>query len=164
MPEFFTASMQSPVGDLMLAVDTDGALVALLYSEVESLPPNLGPDAEIIPDTCRTSAAIAELRAYFAGELRVFTTPVAPVIGTPFQRKVWQALTKIPFGETWSYARLAEETGSVARAVGSANGANPVSIVVPCHRVIGADGSLTGYAGGLERKRHLLIHEGALSG
>jgi len=164
MSEFFTASMDSPVGELTLAVDADGALAALLFSEVETLPPNLGPDAEIIPDIRRTSAAIAELRAYFAGELRVFTTPAAPVIGTPFQRRVWQALTKIPFGKTWSYARLAEETGSVARAVGSANGANPVSIVVPCHRVIGADGSLTGYAGGLERKRHLLIHEGALPG
>ncbi|MBC8011400.1 MAG: methylated-DNA--[protein]-cysteine S-methyltransferase, partial [Burkholderiales bacterium] len=86
---------------------------------------------------------------------------VAPRIGSPYQRRVWQALTRIRFGTTWSYARLASEVGSVARAVGSANGANPISIVVPCHRVIGANGSLTGYAGGLDRKRWLLAHEGA---
>ena len=92
---------------------------------------------------------------------RSFDLPISPRVGTPFQRRVWAALARIPFGVTWSYARLAEETGSVARAVGSANGANPLSIIVPCHRVIGADGSLTGYAGGLPRKRWLLAHEGA---
>jgi len=162
MPKFYTASFESPVGELSLAIDVNGALAALLYSDLESLPPHLGLDAELIPDKTRTAAVIEELRNYFAGRLHVFTTPVAPVIGTPFQRKVWHSLTKIQFGETWSYARLAAETDSVARAVGSANGANPISIVVPCHRVIGANGSLTGYAGGLDRKRSLLLHEGVL--
>lgn len=102
-----------------------------------------------------------ELEAYFAGALRSFDTLLDPT-GTPFQRGVWAALCRIPFGQTRSYAQLAEMVGNPAavRAVGRANGANPLWIIVPCHRVIGSDGSLTGYAGGIETKRRLLSHEG----
>lgn len=162
MPTFHTAVLPTPVGDLTLAVDDAGALAAVLFADEQSLASLLGPAAALSADPARTATAIAELSAYFSGRLNAFTLPLAPTVGTPFQRRVWQALARIPFGTTWSYARLAQETASVARAVGSANGANPISIVVPCHRVIGADGSLTGYAGGLERKRWLLRHEGAL--
>ena len=160
-PDYFTSTLPTPVGELTLATDEAGALAAVIFADEQSLPRLLGPHARVIPEPSRMRAVREELAAYFAGELRHFVTPVAPAVGTPFQRRVWTALARIPYGTTWSYARLAAETGSVARAVGSANGANAVSIVVPCHRVIGADGSLTGYAGGLERKRWLLAHEGA---
>lgn len=162
MPVFHTAALPTPAGDLTIAVNDAGALVAAFFADEQPPAALLGPDAALTPDAVRTAPALAELHAYFLGKLRVFTLPLAPVVGTPYQRRVWEALLRIPYGTTWSYARLAAETGSVARAVGSANGANPICIVVPCHRVIGADGSLTGYAGGLERKRWLLRHEGAL--
>ena len=101
-----------------------------------------------------------ELDRFFESKLRAFTVPVAPN-GTPFQRSVWSALQRIPFGTTMSYGGLAKEIGSPAavRAVGAANGANPVCIIIPCHRVIGANGSLTGFGGGLDRKRFLLALE-----
>ncbi|MBN8432126.1 methylated-DNA--[protein]-cysteine S-methyltransferase [Microbulbifer salipaludis] len=112
-----------------------------------------------------TAAAAAQLRAYFAGERQSFDLPLAAA-GTPFQQSVWRALCAIPFGETRSYRALAEAIGNpkAVRAVARANGANPLSIVVPCHRVIGADGTLTGYAGGLEMKARLLALEGVLIG
>ena len=102
-----------------------------------------------------------ELLAYFDGRLRDFTVPLAPN-GTEFQRRVWAELTKIPFGTTTSYAALARRVSNAAavRAVGAANGRNPIPIIVPCHRVVGSDGSLTGFGGGLHRKRWLLEHEG----
>lgn len=163
-PVFTTARLASPVGELAFALDADGALAALVFAEQERLAERLGAGADFTVDPARVEAVrvASELRAYFAGELREFAAHVAPVGGSGFQRRVWAALRRIPFGTTWSYAELAAEVGSVARAVGGANGANPVSIVLPCHRVIGADGSLTGYAGGLERKRWLLRHEGVL--
>ena len=101
-----------------------------------------------------------QLSAYFDGSLRVFSVPLA-FEGTPFQRSVWQALLTIPYGETRTYGEIARQIGNPAavRAVGAANGRNPISIIVPCHRVIGADGSLTGYGGGVEAKRWLLGHE-----
>jgi len=105
--------------------------------------------------------AVNQLDAYFAGRLRAFDLPLAPV-GTPFQQRVWTALQRIPYGETVSYADLAEQVSSGSRAVGGANGANPVAIVIPCHRVITSAGGLGGYAGGIEQKRWLLKHEGAL--
>jgi len=106
----------------------------------------------------------AQLTEYFAGERSTFELSLAPE-GTPFQRKVWNALCQIPYGETISYGELARRIGqpSAARAVGLANGSNPLPIVVPCHRVIGADGSLTGFGGGIERKRWLLAHEARYS-
>ncbi len=102
----------------------------------------------------------AQLQAYFAGELRAFELPLAAA-GTVFQQRVWRALCDISYGETISYRKLAQRIGqpSASRAVGLANGKNPISIVVPCHRVIGMNGSLTGYGGGLQRKRWLLAHE-----
>jgi methylated-DNA-[protein]-cysteine S-methyltransferase len=165
MTALYRSSLQTPVGELVFAVDEAGALVAVAFPGQEDLARLAGlassDGGRLMADETRTSAARDQLAGYFSGARRVFDLAVAPRVGTPFQRRVWQALMRIPHGITWSYARLAAETGSVARAVGSANGANPVSIVVPCHRVIGSDGSLTGYAGGLERKRWLLAHEGA---
>ncbi len=103
-----------------------------------------------------------QLDEYFAGDRREFDLPLVP-LGSEFQRRVWDGLLEIPYGETISYGELAREIGrpAAARAVGMANGQNPISIVIPCHRVIGADGALTGYAGGVERKRLLLEHESA---
>jgi len=105
-----------------------------------------------------------QLTAYFAGELTAFDLPLAPV-GTAFQRIVWSALVEIPFAETWTYGELARTIGrpSASRAVGTANSKNPISIIVPCHRVIGANGDLTGYAGGMDAKRWLLDHENRYS-
>ena len=110
-------------------------------------------------------AAEAQLREYFAGERRAFDLPLAPR-GTPFQLQVWQALARIPYGSTVSYAQLAKAVGNpeAMRAVGAANGRNPLPIVLPCHRVIGADGALVGFGGGLPVKQQLLRLEGALSG
>ena len=108
--------------------------------------------------------AVRQLRAYFAGELRIFTLPLDPA-GTDFQRRVWRELEKIPFGEVRSYSQVAEAIGAprAVRAVGAANGANPLPIVVPCHRVIGASGRLVGYGGGLPLKKRLLELEGCNS-
>lgn len=161
MAVFHVSSLPSPVGDVALAVNAEGALAALVFGGETELRPMLGADACLKRDARGLGARVAgELREYFASGRRVFSAPPAPVIGTAFQRRVWTALLRIPFGTTWSYARLAAETGSVARAVGQANGANPLCVVVPCHRVIAADGTLGGYSGGLERKRWLLRHEG----
>ena len=166
---FYSDSLPTPLGELAFALDPDGALVAVAFGPPAALAPlcGLGPAITdtaqaLAPAPARTAIAREKFVAYFADARRSFDVPVAPRIGTPFQRRVWQALTRIPLGSTWSYARLAAETGSVARAVGGANGANPLALVLPCHRVIGANGSLTGYAGGLDRKRWLLAHEGAI--
>jgi methylated-DNA-[protein]-cysteine S-methyltransferase len=107
---------------------------------------------------------IAQLEAYFAGQLKQFNLPLAPQ-GTPFQQRVLQLLQQVPYGHTDTYGNLAKQLGDVktARAVGTANGSNPIAIIIPCHRVIGANGSLTGYAGGLERKTSLLRLENAPS-
>lgn len=154
------AIVDSPVGPLTL-VDEDGAVAALWMVEQRHRP-DRALDGE------RDDSVLPELRdeldAYWSGELREFTVPLR-LEGTAFQLRVWQALRTIPYGETWSYGALAAELGapSASRAVGLANGRNPIGIVVPCHRVVGANGSLTGYGGGLERKRWLLDHErGAL--
>jgi methylated-DNA-[protein]-cysteine S-methyltransferase len=107
---------------------------------------------------------VRALRRFFAGDLQAFAAVPLRLHGTDFQRRTWEALRRIPVGSTWTYRRLAQELGrpSATRAVGAANGQNPIPVVVPCHRVIGSDGSLTGFGGGLERKRWLLSHEGAL--
>jgi methylated-DNA-[protein]-cysteine S-methyltransferase len=109
-------------------------------------------------------AACDQLREYFLGKRRVFDLPLEPA-GSPFEQKVWAALLAVPYGATTSYGAIATALGLVngARAVGRANGANPIPIVIPCHRVIGSDGSLTGYGGGLPLKRILLEHEGAIA-
>jgi methylated-DNA-[protein]-cysteine S-methyltransferase len=114
-----------------------------------------------VRDDAAFSPVARQLAAYFAGELRAFELPLVPT-GTPFQQRVWSALQHIPYGATTTYGRLAEQLGQpgAMRAVGLANGRNPIAIIIPCHRVIGANGSLTGYGGGLQRKQWLLALEG----
>jgi methylated-DNA-[protein]-cysteine S-methyltransferase len=159
------ATMPSPVGELLLVASDDG-LVAIRFERNRH---GDDPRASSVPSSEASDAAArvladarSQLDAYFAGALTEFDLPLDPR-GTPFQQKVWTALREIPFGQTISYAELARRTGDpkAVRAVGAANGRNPLPLVVPCHRVIGADGSLVGFGGGLERKRWLLRHEGA---
>ncbi len=148
----------SPVGDLLLA--SDGAALTGLHMAGGSTPePGWLRDDEPFQDVR------AQLTEYLAGERRTFDLPLRPV-GTLFQRRVWDELCRIPFGETISYAELARRVGQpgAARAVGSANGRNPIGLIIPCHRVIAADGGLGGYGGGLDRKRWLLRHEAEAAG
>ena len=149
--------IDSAVGRLLLA--GDGA--SLIHVGFQSGPRPLRPLPGWIADAAPFRAAIAQLEEYFAGKRRRFDLPLAPR-GTEFQRRVWRALTEIPYGQTLSYGELARRIArpSASRAVGLANGANPLPIIVPCHRVIGADGSLTGFGGGLPIKRKLLALEG----
>lgn len=150
-----TLTFDSPLGPVRLDARGD-ALTAIHLGADPPAPGHAGGDAPVLAE------ARAQLEAYFAGTRRAFDLPLAPD-GTPFQRRVWDALVAIPFGETISYGELARRIGKphASRAVGVANSKNPIAIVVPCHRVIGADGSLTGYAGGLPIKRWLLDHERA---
>jgi len=151
----YTTLHPSPVGDILLRADADGRLTDLYLRHDEAAPASDAP----------FEAVREQLDAYFAGKLETFDLVLDPH-GTPFQRRVWEALLEIPFGETMSYSQLARRLGDpkLVRAVGLANGRNPISIVIPCHRVIGADGSLVGYGGGLERKRWLLEHEAVVAG
>ncbi|MPY62858.1 methylated-DNA--[protein]-cysteine S-methyltransferase [Streptomyces spongiae] len=146
----------SPYGPLTL-VATDGVLSGLYMTDQRHRPPE---ETFGDPDDTPFGEVTEQLRAYFAGELKEFTLPLH-LTGTPFQRSVWEQLCRIPYGETRSYGDLADALGNpkASRAVGLANGKNPVGIIVPCHRVVGSDGSLTGYGGGLERKRRLLDFE-----
>ena len=158
---FYTEIDESPVGPLLLAGDSE-ALHVLAFG-VGSRPREI--DADWIPDTKGVLKDVRnDLDQYFAGRLKKFSTKLA-FNGTPFQKNVWQALRRIPCGTTISYAELARRVGDPAavRAVGTANGANPVAVIVPCHRVIGSNGKLTGYGGGLDRKQWLLEHEGVVS-
>jgi methylated-DNA-[protein]-cysteine S-methyltransferase len=151
--------VDSPCGPLTL-VATDSDLSGLYMADHRHQPPSetFGPR-----DHGPFAEAVRQLDAYFAGELTEFDLPLR-LAGTPFQQSVWAALLRIPFGRTLSYGELARAMGrpNASRAVGLANGRNPVSIIVPCHRVIGANGDLTGYGGGMLRKRQLLEFEGAL--
>jgi methylated-DNA-[protein]-cysteine S-methyltransferase len=154
----------SPLGTLLLVTSSDGLLRALDYEAYEPRMLRLLSIHYGSHELCegpRTPELMRALEAYFAGDLTVLDGLPIATGGTPFQRAVWQALRAIPAGTTVSYGELAARLGQpgAARAVGLANGKNPIAIVVPCHRVIGADGSLTGYAGGTERKRWLLAHE-----
>jgi methylated-DNA-[protein]-cysteine S-methyltransferase len=154
--------VDSPIGRLLLG--TDGEALIRIDMDVPSRPPRdleswrhdagAGP----LPEVAR------QLEEYFNAGRRTFDLPIR-LLGTDFQRRAWKSLTEIPYGETRSYGEQARRIGSpnASRAVGLANGRNPIPIVVPCHRVIGADGSLTGFGGGIERKRWLLTHEGALA-
>lgn len=144
--------IDSPVGPLTLA-GTNGRLTHLRMEAQTYEPSRTGWE----PDPSAFADAVQELGEYFAGERTEFTVALDP-IGTAFQRKVWEALTTIPYGETRSYGEIARQIGSPGafRAVGLANGHNPIGIIIPCHRVIGSNGGLTGYGGGLERKRILL--------
>ena len=160
------AVIDSPVGSLTLVAE-EGAIVGL-YMDLQRHRPDddeLGAPDPQGREAALFKAAADQLDAYFAGELTGFTLPLAPR-GSEFQQRVWAALQEIPYGHTESYGELAERIGSPggARAVGLANGKNPIGIIIPCHRVVGADGSLTGYGGGLDRKKQLLDLELRVSG
>jgi methylated-DNA-[protein]-cysteine S-methyltransferase len=149
---------ESPIGRLLLT--SDGMALTGLYMEPSRKAQST--DGAAADGTAPPLAmAVRQLSEYFAGSRRRFDLPLR-LEGTVFQQRVWRELTEIPYGETWSYGQLAARIGkpTASRAVGLANGRNPISILVPCHRVIGADGSLTGYGGGLARKQWLLAHEG----
>ena len=152
----FSTLHPSPVGDILLRAGDDGRLTDLYLRHDETAAPTTGGPFDAVRE---------QLDAYFAGELETFELDLDPH-GTPFQQRVWAELSRIPYGETISYSELAHRLGDpkLVRAVGLANGRNPISIVIPCHRVIGADGSLVGYGGGLERKRWLLEHEAVAAG
>lgn len=148
----------SPVGALTL-VASDAGLVAILWEDDDPARVRLTA-REQRPDHPMLAQTVQQLTAYFAGNLQQFTVPL-DFRGTDFQQKVWTALCAIPFGETRSYGDIARTIGhpTASRAVGAANGRNPISIIAPCHRVIGTNGALTGFAGGVEVKRWLLDHE-----
>jgi methylated-DNA-[protein]-cysteine S-methyltransferase len=154
----YRAAFDSPLGELRLASNGQ-ALTELFLPNHNGQPQWMGPLESPNPDAVLRES-IRQLRAYFAGKLRDFDVPVAPR-GTEHQRRVWRELQNIPYGATISYGELARRIGrpTASRAVGAANGRNPISIIIPCHRVIGADGTLTGYGGGLDAKRWLIEHE-----
>ncbi|EDK30461.1 methylated-DNA--[protein]-cysteine S-methyltransferase [Vibrio chagasii] len=147
----------SPLGTVTLQANEQG-LLGVWFETHTTKPEDLGTQEDSFPIF---QSVKDQLDRYFAGEAVQFDVPIAAK-GTPFQQSVWHALTTIPYGETWSYAQLADAIGNpkAVRAVGLANGKNPVSVIVPCHRVIGKNGKLTGYAGGVERKQRLLAIEG----
>jgi O-6-methylguanine DNA methyltransferase len=159
--------LETSLGKVQAAFDTQGAVIYLGFADHEFRAPVLAKVARLSPSGCPDPGAVARLReqldAYARGRLRAFDLPFR-LHGSAFEQRVWAALQRIPFGETRSYGQLARELGdaNLRRAVGRANGANPVSILVPCHRVIGANGTLTGYAGGLAMKERLLRLEGSL--
>lgn len=154
--------VDSPLGPITVTGDERGLTGVALQNGAKQ------PRAvdHLREDRALFQSAIEQLRAYFAGELRQFELTVHTAGATDFQQRVWRALQTIPFGQTASYRDIAEQIGAprAVRAVGAANGKNPIAIVVPCHRVIGADGSLTGYAAGLDNKRWLLAHEARRAG
>ena len=151
MTNIYTTCMESPVGRIVLISD-ETQLKSVNFSE------ELINEQTDLPDILRKTKE--QLNEYFAGTRLQFELELDPE-GTPFQKKVWQRLVQVPYGQTKSYRDIALELGSVlaTRAVGPANGKNPIPIIIPCHRIIGSDGKLVGYAGGLERKKWLLLHE-----
>ena len=165
----FVDRVETPIGTMLIAADAEDRLRVADWSDYEPRLLSLlrqhygerGFAAEPARDPGGHSSALA---AYFSGDLAAIDALPVATAGTEFQRAVWAALREIPCGTTISYAELARRIGrpSAVRAVGLANGANPVGVVVPCHRVVGSNGTLTGYGGGLDRKRWLLAHEGAL--
>ncbi|HLQ39307.1 MAG TPA: methylated-DNA--[protein]-cysteine S-methyltransferase [Planctomycetota bacterium] len=150
----FTTIVPAPFGELRIVVDDRGRLCRIDF------PGHHGPITATRPSAAKCAHVAAQLRGYFAGERRHFELELAPQ-GTEFQLAAWRALQRIPFGSTASYAQQAAKLGrpQAVRAIGQANGRNPIPIVVPCHRVIGKDGSLTGFGGGLSTKQWLLEHE-----
>jgi methylated-DNA-[protein]-cysteine S-methyltransferase len=158
----FHMTIESPLGPILLISD-DSTLTGLYFRGQKHEPVSC-PDWKPNPHSSLFQEAASQLAEYFSRRRRSFRVPVAPK-GTPFQEKVWQAIAAIPYGETASYRDLAEKIGKpeAVRAVGTAVGRNPISVIIPCHRVIGRDDSLTGYAGGLDRKKALLDLEGVIS-
>ena len=160
----------TPVGELMILADAEGRLRAVHWTDHEEglrrmLARHYGERGFALEPSAKPSGLTARIDAYFGGQLDAIDTLPVAMVGTPFQQAVWTALRGIPVGTTVSYSELARRIGRPAavRAVGLANGANPVAVVVPCHRVVGADGTLVGYGGGMSRKRWLLAHESSAS-
>lgn len=157
----------SPVGEVLLVTDADGAVRALDFADYEARMMRLlgrhAPGAALVAGRAPESLRAA-IQAYFGGDVRALDAVGVRTAGTAFQRAVWAALRVIPAGQTRSYGQLAAAIGAprAVRAAGLANGQNPIALIVPCHRVIGANGTLTGYAGGIERKSWLLRHEGVI--
>ena len=149
----------SPIGPLLIA-EEDGCITEISFMAADTREKYRKETPPTQPPTGVIAACIAELEAYFAGKLQDFTIPIN-LTGTDFRKRVWAALMTIPYGQTISYKELAQRIGqpSAMRAVGGANNHNPISIIVPCHRVIGANGALVGYGGGLDKKQFLLEHE-----
>lgn len=167
---FQLARVSTPTGTMLIVTDAERRLRALDWESHSGrmqrlLDRQYGSGAVRLVETPAQGVAADKLTAYFAGDLHALEDLPTATAGTPFQRAIWTALRTIPVGQTWTYGRLAAHVGrpDAIRAAGTANGANPVNLVVPCHRVIGAGGSLTGYGGGLDRKKWLLTHEGAAS-
>lgn len=166
MPPLALGSVETPLGRMAIACSATGLVALSLPGEPcfsrNHRPTPLTASIAMPHDLAARliDRVAAELETYFSGRLHRFTLPLAP-LGTPFQRSVWQAVVSVPYGETRSYGAIAAVLGrpAAARAVGHANGANPLPIVVPCHRLVGADGALTDYGGGLEMKRWLIEHE-----
>jgi len=157
----FYDTFPTPLGNFSVALDADGVVFATAFGGLTELCRRFFVE-EIVRDPVRSAAIRAEIGEYFTGERRYYTAKLNPG-GTTFQRKVWAALQRIPFGETRSYVEMATEIGhpGAARAVGRANALNLICLIIPCHRVIGADGTLTGFAFGETIKRELLAHEKA---
>jgi methylated-DNA-[protein]-cysteine S-methyltransferase len=158
--------ISTPIGELLIVADQKGNLRSVDWTDYEArmrrlLRLHYGENGFRLEPARNPNGLTSAIKRYFAGELAAIDILPVQTAGTPFQREVWRALRKIPCGVTLSYTKLAGQIGRPAavRAVGLANGSNPVGIVVPCHRVIGSNGSLTGYGGGIERKRWLLEHE-----
>lgn len=158
--------IQTPIGEMILVADHEGNLRAIDWTDHEDrmlrlLRRHYGPNGFALEPAANPNGLSDAFRRYFAGNLTALDSISAKTAGTPFQREVWCALRNIPCGTTLTYAQLAKQIGrpKSTRAVGLANGANPVAILVPCHRVIGSSGALTGYGGGIERKQWLLNHE-----
>lgn len=161
-PLLLASPYDSPFGPLALLVDAEGSLhrIAFLDDLDDDLPKSLERYGSIQRDDTASQGVRRQLDAYFDGKRWTFDLPLAD-LGTEFQQQVWNTLQTIPAGQTWSYRQLAEHIGrpKAVRAVGRANALNPIPIVIPCHRLVGSDGSLTGFAGGLEMKRRLIEHE-----
>lgn len=168
MLRLFVDRLDTPVGQMLVVADDEGNLRATFWTEkdreMQSFLERHYAPVRVVLEAARDPHGLTSAMArYFAGELHAIDELPVKTAGTPFQRTVWRALREIPCGTTISYGELARRIGKpdAVRAVGTANGGNPVGVVVPCHRVIGANGSLTGYGGGMERKRWLLDHERA---
>ncbi|HTO02193.1 MAG TPA: methylated-DNA--[protein]-cysteine S-methyltransferase [Opitutus sp.] len=159
----FYDTFSTPLGDFSVALAADNSVIATAFGGLDELRERFTPD-EVIHDPVRAADVRREIAEYFAGKRRKFTVSLG-ASGTMFQQQVWTALRRIPFGKTLSYGELAADLGKpeASRAIGRANATNPICLIVPCHRVIGSDGSLTGFAFGEEIKRRLLEHEGALA-
>lgn len=159
----YYSTFETKFGKFSLAVDESGALMASAFGGLSELEPRRSGIGKFLPDEKRTALARKQVIDYLAGKRADFDVPLAAG-GTAFQQRVWKALREIPRGETRSYGALAKKLRSSARAVGRANAMNPICVTVPCHRVIGMDGSLTGFAFGVETKQRLLALEGVKIG